>query len=213
MASYRTKVSAVKRDFQAELDRLENFDTENQRRFVATIGRPNGLSRRQLYLLTESIFFAGFRLYEGFLRDLFLLYCMEKAPSSGKRVKSYLQPRSFSHAEQLIQSSMPFLDWTSPAAVINRAELYLRDGFPVKMPLSTNQAVLTDFKKIRNHIAHGSPQSLNDYKKVLLKHYRTLPLIIPSPGEFLLETERKPPRRYKLQSFIAQMRAIAEALT
>lgn len=72
------------------------------------------------------------------MRDVFLLYCLEKRPQTGKKVGSYLKPKSFHHAEQLIQSSMPFLDWVSPETVVSRAELYLDQGFPIKLPVATN---------------------------------------------------------------------------
>jgi hypothetical protein len=213
MPSFRRKVSAAQSAFVEEIDRLARFDAENQRRFGAMLGRANGLSRKQLHLLTESVFFAAFREYETFVRDIFLLYCLEKVPGSGKRVRSFLKPKNFAHAEQLIQSSMPFLDWTNPTTVIERAELYLRDGFPVKLPLTTNQDSLRDYKRIRNHIAHNSPQSMDDYKKVVRKHFITLPLVIPSPGEFLLSSERRRPGRYKLLTFFDLMRTLATDLT
>ncbi len=192
---------------------MARFDAENQRRFGAMLGRANGLSPKQLHLLTESVFFTAFREYEAFVRDVFVLYCLEKEPSSGKRVRSYLRPRNFAHAEQLMQSSMPFLDWTNPATVIDRAELYLQDGFPVKLPFTTNQDVLRDYKRIRNHIAHGSSQSMVEYKKVLRKHYTTVPLVTPAPGEFLLATERNRANQYKLLTFFDLMRAMANDLT
>ena len=169
MSSSRRKTSTVLKDFQAEIQQLEKFDSENQIKFTAS-GKKGGLSLRQLHLLTEHIFFVGFRTYEGFVRDLFLLYCLEKPHSSGKKVVSYLRPKDFNHAEILIKSSMSFLDWTSPAAVIERAETYLKDGFPIKLPYETNIQTLRDFKHIRNHIAHNSKESLEDFKKVVKRH-------------------------------------------
>ena len=94
----RRKHSAVLRDFLSELHRLESFDAENQKKF-----NKRKLTIQQLHLLTEAIFFAAFRAYEAFLRDTFLLYCMGKAPNNRKKIKSYLSPKNFSHAEQLIQ--------------------------------------------------------------------------------------------------------------
>ena len=136
MPSYRTRHSATLRDFCPELDRLERFDAANQEDF-STSGRVTGvrrLSQRQLHLLTEATFFAAFRAYEGFVRDIFLLYCLEKRPPSGAKAKSFLKPKNFDHAELLIQSSKSFLDWAGPDDVIKRADLYLNDGFPVKLP-------------------------------------------------------------------------------
>jgi len=215
MPRSRRKVSAVRRDFHAELNRLRRFDAVNQERFSPYSGvpQPGRLTRHQLHFLTEAVFFRAFRAYESFVRDVFLLYCLEKRPRSGARVRSSLNPRSFLHAEELIQSSRPFLDWTSPDTVIERAELYLKDGFPIKLPYTTHRETLRDFKKIRNHIAHDSKESLKRYKLVLRKHYRTIPLSIPPPGEFLLVRDRVNPRKYKLLIFFDLMIRLSDDLT
>jgi hypothetical protein len=215
MPTSRRKLSAVYRDFYNEIRRLERYNRENQAKFSASVAAlgPVKLSKRQLFMLTEAVFFTGYRGYENFLRDIFLLYCMERKPKSGQVVISYLQPRDFQHAEMLIQSSMPFLDWSNPNAVIVRAELYLAQGFPIKLPISTNQDLLADYKRIRNHIAHNSKESLDEYKKTIRKHLGTIPLNIPSPGEFLLHSERRMPHKYKLLTFFDLMKKLANDLT
>lgn len=207
----RRRISAVLRDFQVELERLEKYDSGNQRNFSSN--QSNKLSKEQLYLLTESIFFAAFRAYEGFVRDVFLLYCLEKPTVSGRKVKSYIRPKNFAHAEEIIQSSMPFLDWTSPHTVVERAELYLKDGFPIKLAYTSHLNKLTNFKKVRNHIAHNSKESLSTYKKVLKEHYGTIPLHIPTPGEFLLVSEALNSPKYKLLTFFDLVRKISIDIT
>ena len=209
MPSVRRKSSAVLREFLHELHRLERFDSDNQKKLSEAGYKAGRLSKRQLHLLTESIFFAAFRSYEGFVRDVFLLCCLG-VPTGGKhRVVSYLQPRNFSHASQLLQSAMPHLDWTSPDIVLQRAETYLKDGNPFKLPYSTNLEALRDCKRLRNHIAHNSSESMEEYKKVVQRHYKTLPLVIPSPGEFLVLPDITQPGKYKLLSFLDLLRQLA----
>ena len=125
MPKFRRKLSAVTRDFQTELKRLERFDAINQTMFSTSA---SVLSKHQLHFLTEAIFFRAFRAYEKFLGDIFLLYCLEKRPRSGAKVTAYLNPKSFAHAEKLIQGSQRFLDWLDPDTVISRAEVYSRIG-------------------------------------------------------------------------------------
>ena len=211
MPTSRRKLSAVLNDFCEEIARLERYDRENQAKFSTSVGVR--ISKKQLHTLTEAIFFAGFRAYENFMRDIFLLYCMEKQPRSGTRVNSYLKPKDFEHAEQLIKSSMRFLDWSTPTQVIDRAERYLKDGNPIKIPISTNLQALTGYKRIRNHIAHNSKESMDDYKTVLRNHYGTIPTTIPSPGEYLLQPESGNPHRYKLLTFFDLMKKLAQDLT
>src|SRR5437899_12619131 len=152
MPATRRKLSAPLAEFHLELDRLVRFDSENQRQFSAGKGK---MSKRQLHLLTETIFFYGFRAYEAFLRDVFLLYCFEKRPRSRTKVQSFLRPHDFSHAEELIKSSMPFLDWAAPETIISRSALYLRDGSPIRLPYTSNKQIFSDVKYIRYHLAHN----------------------------------------------------------
>jgi hypothetical protein len=208
MGLTRRKISTVRNDFQKELKRLEIFDSQNQKNFLK-----KNLSKQQLCLLTEALFFNAFRAYEGFVRDIFLLYCMGKKPRTGARVKSYLSPKSFDHAEDLIQSSMRFLDWASPDTVIERAELYLQEGFPVKMPYTTNLLPLRTFRRVRNHVAHNSSASLEEFKKVLKDHYGTIPINIPKPGEFLLVGDKKDKTKYKLLTFLELLKTLSDQLT
>lgn len=107
---------------------------------------------------------------------------------------------------------MPFLDWNSPDMIIERSELYLKDGFPIKIPYTVNRTRLSDFKKVRNHIAHNSIQSLNGFKKVLRTYFGTNPLSIPTIGEYLLSTSRKDPTKYHLLEFFDLIEDIANRI-
>lgn len=215
MAHTRRKLSASLGDFQAEINRLLRFDSDNQRRFSLSAGsRPrNGLTKRQLHFLTESVFLTAYREFEGFIQDIFLLYTLEKTPKTGSTVRSFLKPRDFAHAGELIKSSMPFLEWTNPDSVIERAELYLLDGFPIKLPYTTSKETLSDLKTIRNHIAHNSNESTAKYTRVLRKHYGTIPLKVPSPGEFLLVNDKKDPSKYKLVVYLEFLKQLSTDLT
>lgn len=206
----RRKIGSVVKDFTEEIKRLERFDADNQKKHFATSAN---LTKVQLHFLTEAIFFRAFRTYERIIRDIFLLYCLEKRPLSDTKVVSYLKPKNFLHAEELLKSSMRFLDWADPDNVIDRAETYLIEGFPIKLPLSTNRIDLHDFRKIRNHIAHDSNESLNGYKDELRKYFGTIPLLLPAPGEYLLLPERNDTSKYKLIAFFELLKTLIIDLT
>ena len=208
MPSSRRKVSAVAEDFVAEITRLEQLDAKNQANFSGRRSAKGRVSKKELHFLTEAIVFTACRAYENYVRDIFLLYCQGKPTTKGVVVKSYLKPRDFAHAEELVQSSMPLVNWSRPNVIIERAELYLEDGFPIKVPYSINRDMLGDILRIRNHIAHNSKESLHDYRKVVKKHYGTMPLSTPSPGEFLLLPEKKG-KKYKLQTYLALLKAVS----
>lgn len=207
MARKRIKISAAYNDFSKQLVSLKKFDGHNQVNF-----QNNTISKKQLHFLTESIFFNAFRDYENLVRDVFILYTQEKKRSNGQKVKSYLKPKDFFHAENLIKSSMPFLDWNSPDTLISRSELYLKDGYPIKDPYSANRTELTNFKRLRNHIAHNSVESLSAYKKVLRSYYGVNPLRVPSVGEYLLLTSKTDNTKYHLLEFFDLLEDMANRI-
>lgn len=208
MTKNRHSLSAVINSFTKELRSLESFADSNQTKFAA-----GGLTKKELVLLTETVFFRCYRHYENFVREVFLLYCREKNTLNGKRVYSYLKPSSYLHTEELIKSSMPFLDWTNPDTIIQRSELYLQKGFPIKLVYTSHKDELNKYKKIRNHIAHNSVESYAQYIKVVRGHFGVLPLTVPTPGKFLLLISPIPPRRYYLLQFFYTLKQIAQEIT
>jgi len=197
---------------KTEFKTLRLFDDKNQNIFSGG-SSAKGLTKSQMFYLTEAIFFASFRCYEQFLRNVFLLYCCGRQSSGRKSVRSYLQPKNIKHAEMLVKSSMPFLDWSSPDVLIERTESYLKDGYPMKIPLSTNIENLRDLKKIRNHIAHMSRESTSDFTRVVRSHYGTRPLNLPRPGEYLLLSCRNNSSTYYLEKYMKVMEDVAEKVT
>lgn len=207
MAGKRIKVSAAYNDFSKQIKSLRKFDDLNQTNF-----QNNELSKKQLHLLTESIFFNGFRDYENLVREIFILYTQEKKRTNGDKVKSYLQPKDFYHAENLIKSSMQFLDWNTPDTIIERSELYLKDGFPIKAPYTIYRTHLTNYKRLRNHIAHNSVETLSAYKKVLRGYFGVNPLQTPSVGEYLLLTSKTDATKYHLLEFFDLLEEMASRI-
>ena len=206
----RVKISASLNDFNQEINRLQKFDFLNQQKFSN-----RELTKAQIELLVESIFFSAFRSFEGFLREVFILYCMEKQSSKRPKVKSYLKPRTFEHTEQMIKSSMEYLDWTNPSTLVERSEMYLaNNGHPIKLPITTNLQQLKEFKKIRNHIAHNSIESETHFIKIVRTYNNGVqPLRIPNPGEYLMFTSKRNRSNYLLLDFLDLMKQLAIDLT
>ncbi|GAB2461206.1 hypothetical protein GCM10011375_12180 [Hymenobacter qilianensis] len=194
-------------NFLDETLKVRHFDRDNQLSF----SRRN-INLWQLHILTESVFLKSFRNYENYLRDIFTNYCCEAATVSGTAVVSFLKPRDSDHAETLLKSAMPFLDWSSPISVISRAEVYLQDGIPVKSILIAKTQNLKNYKLIRNHIAHNSKESSLEYNKVLKSYFSTFPLTPPPPGEFLLMPSKKAANKYNLILFFDEIEAVAKAI-
>jgi len=198
-------------DLKVELASLRKLNALNQRQFSASGAGRSVLTKTQLHVLTEAIFFAAFRSYERFMGNVFVLYCCGIQPNRRRLVVPYLKPKTLKHAEELLQSSMPFLDWSSPDNVIQRAETYLESGYPVKDVITANIDGLRHLRRIRNHIAHMSKESHLEYLKTVRHHYGTNPLKVPRPGEFLLLTRSGSPTYY-LAEYLGLIESVATQL-
>lgn len=184
----RTTLSGCTRELSREIAGLRRLDKLNQSQHA--MGHGKAPTRPQLHVLTEGVFLSAFRAYEQFVRNAFLLLCRGAQLKGRKRVHSCVLPKSTAHAEEILRSSMHFLDWSSPDELVSRAEIYLRDGYPIKDFVTANMKPLRDLKKLRNRIAHSSGEAQSAYEKVVLEHYSTRPLRMPMPGEFLLLSRR-----------------------
>ena len=207
----KTSLAGCKATLEDEIQSLRKLDSVNQNQLSG--GKGQILTNRQLHLLTEGLFFSAFRAYEQFIKNIFVLYCCGLQPSRRRLVKSYLHPRTMLHVEDLVQSSMPFLDWSSPDILLERAETYLKDGYPIKIPITSNIDELRDLKRIRNHIAHMSKESTSEFKKTLKKHYSVVPIAIPRPGEYLLLTSRRVLNSYYLLDYFELIARVAGQMT
>jgi hypothetical protein len=205
----RRKITAVRSDFRKEIGRLLNLDRDNQRRLASGVG---AINKQQMYTLTESVFFYTYRCYENLVRDIFILCCLGKPNMVGIRAHSYLRPKNFSHAEDLIKSSLRYVEWSNPDELIKRADLYLKDGEPIKTVLISNRVILHDIRKLRNHIAHNSSFSRTAYIDVIRRKIGTVPLRLPSVGEFLLTSDGRAPHRYHLLTYMEDIERVAEGL-
>lgn len=199
----RLRIGPALAHFEGEIRRLVRFNRDNQQRFI------NGqLSQSQINLLVESVFFNGFRYYENYLREAFLLCCLEKIPKR-PRIRSYLHAKNFEHSEKLIKSTSQFVDWSHPDKLIERAKLFLENGYPIEAIINSHLLELRKFKRLRNHIAHDSVESLAHYKQVVSGYHAFLPLVIPPVGEFLMLPSLVNPGNNLLDDFFIVIRDVA----
>lgn len=207
------RVSAAHACFTSEMDRLKRLDDLNQQRFFPGPGRPGRerLTKNQMYLLTEGILARAFSRYEAFIEQAFLLYCQEKPSASGRRVRSYLSPRSAAHARSLVQSGMMFLEWNSPDNVIERSTVYLFPDSPIFVAMTSFRSRLSNIRKVRNAIAHYSLEAQTQFLKVVREELGVAPLSVPSVGEFLIMNDtRAISGQYYLRSYLDVLGEVAE---
>lgn len=190
--------------FNEELSTLFLLDQKNQYTLA-----PNS---KQIFIINEAILGQAFRCLENFLENSFLEYASSQPTLLGKAVTSYLNPLNLEHAYELVKSSHNFLEWNAPETIIKRAEVYLQNGGPIKTVVAAKVEVFKEMKKIRNHIAHNSRESLDAYEKVVRKHYGTSPLSIPSPGQYLQLISKTPSKDHYLKVYLSEIAVIGNAL-
>jgi hypothetical protein len=170
---------------------------------------PQALSKWQMTLMTESIFVRAFSYYEQYLEELFILYTRGRKTKSGKLVKSYVSPTDGRHARDMLKANMQYLEWNSPSNVISRCEIYLRDGNPIKLALTSYTTRLQYMRKIRNAIAHRSSEASSAYNVVVRTELRAPPLAPLLPGEFLQHADPSAPPSYFLLTYFDVFKAVA----
>jgi hypothetical protein len=171
------------------------------------------LHKSQVATINEAILIRGFRAYENLLERAFLHYARGQPTLSNAPVVSFLAPRNEDHAHDMLRSSQTFLEWNKPDTVIERAECYLDQGGPIKQVIAAKREVLSDIRRVRNHIAHNSRQSLEEFKKVVRNYNNTLPLVIPTSGEFLnFNITRKQKSSSVLQFYLNELADISALL-
>ena len=137
------------------------------------------------HLSCEAIFLNGYVAIERLLESAFIAFTLGEMNRAGFTATCYLKPTNEQHAYDMIKSSQPFLDWTSPDVVIRRCETYFLDGNPIKTQIATRIDFLRSAKRIRNYIAHRSRESDLDFQKVLNALLPTPPLTPITCGHLL----------------------------
>lgn len=199
---------------QSEYDAFVQVVSLARQLRTAANGANPALPHSERHFFYESIFLRIFRAYENCVEAIFLCYAQNEPTLVGDAVESYLAPKDTVHARKLITSGMPFLDWTSPQTVIERAEVYLKTGAPIKTATTSNLELLQQAKKIRNHISHNSTESLVEYNKVVKSFLLTLPVAVPTPGDLLSMSPTKGPAKNTeiLEYYINKFQLLAHAL-
>lgn len=157
----------------------------------------------QTHRLRESIFLNAYVAVERLLEGTFLAYALGEPTLSGIGPVRYLVPKNEQHAYEMIRSSQPFLDWTSPDVVVQRCETYFQNGDPLKSKITSAMDLLRHAKRVRNYLTHRSRESVSDFKKTENSLLPT-PLLVPASccGDFLsLVPSAGPCRRVQILTY------------
>lgn len=146
-------------------------------------------------LTFESALSRVFRAYENFVEGVFLAYMVGEPTASGTLAGRYVSPPSPEHARRMLQGRARFLDWAEPSTVIERGEYFLDVEGPLSTAVAQSWNMIDWMRRLRNHIAHNSLESLGQYRKVVTAIMLVDPAIPPRPGELLQARPQRGPFR------------------
>lgn len=134
-------------------------------------------------LATLKIIVASERFFEVTLG----LYVLGNRTSRGFRARRLKKVNSsLPQILDIFRGDKEFVGWVEPAAVIERASRWLREGEPYQTTLSSAGQLLTYLKKMRNVVAHESDDASEKYASATRSLYGALPRRV-TPGAQLLQ--------------------------
>ena len=141
--------------------------------------------------LAEAIAFRIYRSYERFARALFLHGCTSDKTQKGTLIVSKLQCENWEEAEKILKARNRFLEWGDPEFTSKLAGLVFKNGFPMKEAIGPIHGTLIDLRRVRNFIAHDSPEAKKGFKKVIQNYVPTGSVEPDNAGKLLLSRKRR----------------------
>ncbi len=144
------------------------------------------LQQRYVFLIVELSFLKIYLAWEQLLEETFIRYMTGGKTFKGYKVSSYVSPKNYIHAQELINEGKEYSNWT-PDEIIRKASLFFKKE-PYKNALKPIIQQLNEMKCIRNRIVHGSHHSNEKFKSLVRSKISYAPVGITA-GDFLLKME------------------------
>lgn len=165
------------------------------------------LTENYLDQITELAFLKIYISWELFLEDIFIKLIL--ISKNYYKVKSYVRPKNYSHANELLKENNKYFDWTDINNVIFKSENYFLNGFPLSNNLKLIKTELIEMKRIRNGIVHMSQKARDSFKSLVIEKEGFCPKNY-SCGKFLLKT--KDQNYTYLNFYITKMTDVAKRI-
>lgn len=145
-------------------------------------------------LTFESSLSRAFRAYENFVEDTFIAYMTGEPTVSGAQVQRFVSPESAEHARRmLLPGNAKYLDWADPSTVAYRGKYFLQEDGPLPTAVTQAWNTIDWMRKVRNHIAHNSTESMLQYRKVAAVITLVDDPAPPRPGDLLQSRPQRGP--------------------
>ena len=189
--------------FRVKVNKREIRRTKIENLFTNDI-----LDENDVYVFYEGLFIGLFTDFEQFIEELFLGLLEGKITINGCTLKEIRKVKISPQSEinSVILGKQRYLDWLPYNKTIEREKIFFDEGIPFTQLNNDQKNNLRYYHTIRNAIAHKSPKSEADFKKII----QNLPLL-PSqrtPAGYL----RSKPRGRETQYEMASVQLIEIAL-
>lgn len=172
VAALRAKVQHIRDEFLYQIDVARNFERAIRSVAAKYPILDTGLKPNEVYRAVGLAFMGVCAAWEDFVEGAMIRYLVNARTTKGySPVLRVGTCASLAHAYQVL-SGKPhydpdehYMSWTNPVAVVRLAEVYFADGAPFKLPLLRETDRLKQSVKIRNRVAHASPNCKAQFKQ------------------------------------------------
>ena len=151
--------------------------------------------------IVESAFLKMFIYWEAYLEEALIKYLSDDTGLENPLPRKYLSPIDASHAKKMIIGTQKYVDWANVEIVKRISNLYIENGAPFNVSLSSIQNSLNDLKIIRNNTAHTSSTTIEPYLKIVRKKIPNWDGVFLSVSDFLMSNCHENPQNTILQSY------------
>lgn len=155
----------------------------------------SSFTQDQIYLIFELSFLRIFLAWEQLVEDTFIMYILGRKTKKGYRPQTYVKPKDEKHAYDIARLGRDYTDWTTPSSVIEKAELFFKDGMPYKDALKPANQDIQDMKTLRNAIVHMSQDAQEKFESLVRNKEKYFKKGV-TPGKFLSTTVKNDQRTY-----------------
>lgn len=144
-------------------------------------------------MLVEGVFMRAFTAFEHSMEELFLHYACGGASVSGRMPGRRLANCSKDEARAIMRGDNRFLDWSASSAVRDRASRIFVGGEPFYSEINAVSELLTEAERVRNRIAHESPEAKLAMQTVEVRRFLTQRTFTMKAGQLLRARRRAKP--------------------
>ncbi|GLR09100.1 hypothetical protein COO59_02720 [Mixta theicola] len=151
--------------------------------------------------IVESAFLKMFIYWESYLEETLLKYLSGNTGLVEPLPLRYLSPIDELHANKMIIGTQKYVDWANVEIVKRISKLFIENGEPFNVSLSSIQDSLNDLKVIRNNTAHISSTTNAAFLSIVRRKIPNWAGSSISVSDFLMMNSHEDAQKTILQTY------------